>query len=533
MDLGNIKTGQLKNLNVCDEIKKDALFQDLAQVCRNDEKYQKNSEFSNGTYYKGYSIYNYDFLPHVAGHLVPFVIFIVFYFVYVKIGILPEWIFRIVFFAAHLCSAVMAFIDAGFHSIFEFSCVFNFVTTIASYILIRFLNFPILTTLLVCVSLQFALRIVALLDLKHKDDKMTNEGLKEDREKAEKFIEYAKFYDKVIKDAEMRIKICSVELLRRGVQPDFHKRRFWWQNNDLKNRLFRSGKLLDDPHISRYKCEQTLDEYDYRGNYVGKTNHKYTEIIDKRFFLTVIPKGDHRHILRHIEDGKFQCLGYPSVDLSFLDCYEIRAIGCKWTILENTKSETIVRNTPTASEIEKARSQIENSRNADERLYNAFTKGVDLTMDELLYVTGGRGVSLEEQMYASNLKSNDLDKYIKSNTHDEVKHSNLSNQKEGITVFLYVIGEDIYFSTEPPYAKAGKDYYYDGGKYGIDTRDQEIEAAIHYLLSSDVKLANNLLSKIMGGQENEYQEQLASKIFHSVAGSSTYFDKYFSLDKKG
>lgn len=527
MNLENIRTEQLRNLNVCDEIKQDSLFHDLVQVCRNDKEYDENSGYSYGTFYKGYNIYNYDFLSNIAGHIIPFVIFIIFYLVYVKVGILPKWLFRIAFFAAHLCSAVMALIGAGFRSILGFSGVFNFVTTIATYILVRFLNFPILATLLVCVTLQFILRTIALLDLKRKDEKMAESGLKEEQEKSEAFAQYEQFYEKVRKDAEMRMKICSDELLKRGIQPEFHKRKFWWQNKDLKKRLHRSGKLLDDAHISRYKCEQTFDEYDYRGDVVGKTNHEHTRIIDKRFFLTVIPKGDHKHILRHIREGKFQCLGAPSVDLSFLDYYEIQAIGCKWTILDHTNSETTIRHTPTASEIEKARSQIESSRNADERVYNAFTKGVDLTMDELFYVTGGCGASLEEQMYSSNLKSNDLDKYIKRNTYDDVSHSNASYQKEGIAVFLYVIGEDLYFSTEPPYAKVGKNYYYDGGKNSIDTREQEIEAALHYLLSSDVKLANNLLNKIMGGLTTEYQEQLASKVFHSVATSTEYYNKYF------
>lgn len=524
MGLEKQRTEQLKQLQIFDELKQDPLFLKLVQVCRNDKKYSKEN------YCRGYyDLSNEDTLT-VVGHLLPYAIFMLFCLLYVKIG-LPFWTYRVAFFIASLCSAGMSVLFAGGEkSWLKFSSVINFVLSVALYILVRFLDFPMLITVLIGVCVQFALRLIGLFDLKRKDAKLAKDSLQEDYKRAEEIAQYERFYTAVRKDADERIAICSEELLRRGIQPAFHDRRFWWRNHELVKSdnltLFHSGKLLDDPHIARYKSEQTFDEYDYRGEVVGKTHHEYALTVDKRFFEAQFPKGDHRHILQHMKEFNFQCLGNPSVDLSLLDHYEIRAIGCKWTIFEKTDTERVMHHTPTDREIEQARAEIEDSRNADERVYNAVTKGVALTMDELFYATGGR-TSVDEQMYASSRKANDLDKFVRNNTYDDVSRSRYKHQRGDKAVFMYVIGSDVYFSTEVPHARVSDAYEYDGGRNEISSRNEEIEAALYYLLCNDIDLMKHLIGAILGGQENEYQEQLASKVFHTVACATDYFDRHF------
>lgn len=507
-----------KQLKVHQDIRKDPLFQSLMSVCRNDEKYLQISIHESAL------TVSRSFFD-CFGFWIPLFLLQVFFELYFKyfINSLYRWQATAIIFTACLLSVCISLITSYISKLSTFVNVAGVIVTFVYYKQtgeIRQPFFLLITVLLVVRILMYLPSI-----FKHKKMLEENRPLLLERKNA--VAEFETLYELTSNQLDLRIKHCSEELQRNGFEYDFSKQHFWWKNHELRYSLSESGDLFDDEHVGRYESHSTYDQYDFTGEVIGKKECHYYYTCSKEFFMQKIPESLKENVFNHIKEKNFD--NFCHMDLNSINkgSCSIIAIGCNWTSLSDGETKTTMQVNPTKEQIEEARREINRREDTNERLRNAYFKGVPMTTEELDFLTGGKAVSIQDRLDSDNRRSYAMDKFLNKSSYEDVSQEKLKTKenKHG-TVFMYIIDNNVFFNKGAPSLYTGKRTY-SGGKNWICNRDEEIEEALNYLIKHDSKFAIDLANKIWGGFEDEYHTKLASKIYHTIANITNY-DKYFN-----
>lgn len=525
MDLSNVSTVNLKKLKIYSDFRDDPLFKGVMQVLRNDAKIKQIKE----KIYYG-SVHGVVWPASVLAGIIPQLLYVV----SVLIFAIKDWSlasfggrFTLLLFMA-ISVWGNCFVAGDYDTEYITDKKVNCVIVVLTYVLLRFFKFSIWPLVPLSITVQclisavvYCVKCVPSIKEDVEENLSQIKCLEQEKQKANTY------YESVHKMLEERVAICNAELQRRGSSPVCPLGSVWWEKSaDWLDYDF--GHFFNDEHNARYKATASYDAVDYSTMQVaGRTDHEFTLQIHKEFFMFTIPKHKNADIFEHMKEKNFQCMIkglYPNFDVNTCDIY---AIGCKWTKFDIDKSQTTMHRSPTQSQIDDARRGINQRRDADERLHNAITKGVALSVDEMFYATGGKGVSWQEQMASEGQRRNDLDKFIRNNTYDEVSHDSNARKSDGMAVFMYIVNGVPYYTEQPPFCFVSDKYSLERSSKWIWDRRDEAVSALEHLVRYEPRIANVIVGNIWNGCFlSEEDEEMYSRVMHSFATSEAY-QKYF------
>ncbi len=525
MDLSKVSTENLKRLRIHPDFRDDPLFKAVMKILKDDvdvrsEIWQVPTLCIIGVHSFGGAL----------GGLIPQVI----YFLLAVIYSYNDWSFgsfgsKFLLLVFFLVSAGVNWFLANEYDEDGYDKRANSIIVVITYICLRFFYTKIFYTVLISVAIQSVISgVFYYFNTIHKLKKAKEETYVAVSKTKQKISESEEYFNKARLMLEERVALCNAELQRRGASPVYPLGHIWWEKNIYwPIPVSYYSDLFGDEHCARYKSSASYEKYDMvTGEVIGRTDHDYTLQIHKEFFMFEVPKYKNADIFAHMKEKKFESLfsNVPAFDINTCDIY---ALGCRWIKYDSDRTETTIHVSPTQSQIDNARRSINQSRDADERLHNAFYKGVALTTDEMFYATGGKGVSWQEQMISDNQRRNDLDKFIKNNTYDDVSYGGSTHKNENSAVFMYIINGVVFYTKEPPFCNISDRYTLDSESKWFHSREEEIEAAILHLVLKEPRISRVIVGNIWNSfGETSDKEQIYARILHRFVDTES-FDKYY------
>ncbi len=525
MDLSKVSTENLKKLRIYPDFRDDPLFKGVMQILKNDRDI-RSENWKVPTTFRLYAVLSFG---GALGGLIPQVI----YFLVAVIYSYNEWNFgsfgsKFLLLAFSLISAGVNWFLANEHDNYGYDKRINSIIVVITYILLRFFHTKIFFTLLISMAIQSLISAVFYYFTTVREmKKETEETYVAVKKTQKKIAEAEEFFEKTYEVLKQRVALCNAELQRRGVAPVYPLGNLWWEKR-INWTIALYGDLFNDEHCARYKSYASYDEYDLKTRQVaGTTEHEFTLQVHKEFFMFEIPKHKNADIFAQIKEKKFQCLFSRSINDFDVNTCDIIALGCKWTKYDSDKSQTTMRVSPTQSQIDDARRRINSNQDANERLHNAYYRGAALTHDEMFWATGGKGVSWQDQMISDNKRRNDLDKFIKNNTYDDVTYDSSTRKSDNSAVFMYIINGVVFYTNEPPLCYISNKYTLENSSKWIGSREVEIEAAILHLILHEPKISRVVVGNIWNSfGEKEENEEIYAKVLHEFVTSEMY-EKHF------
>ncbi len=527
---GNISIKDLKNLKINDNLKEDSFFRDIITLCINDKLFLKKSS-SAFLYDKNeviwFSHYKVQFIWLCFMYLYNFVFDWSFLdtsvnFLNVDWNLIPTLFVLVLLFSVIICllNMIMSWREHGFADVLQI------VIIGCSYYLIRYKGLHDYKVFIISLISQIVIEIMISLVCYKKFTKVYHKHNNEIQKLKKEFAGYEDFYNQTMKKGDARIKFCSEALKAKGIDDSKLEERFyWWKSNKCIHPL-RSGENFDKLHKGCYEYVK-IDKYEYynrlKNEHVkGETVKTTDKYFHKTYSVVPVNKAENYKVIQNIKINNFAHI-YPFIiDESILTEYNIYAVECICKINSNT--EVVDKNTvfasPTEDQVAQARKRIDEKYDNRERMQNLIKYDHDYTTKEMMDRYGFDNERYMESVESDYLRKRDTNHYVQSNsTSEKNSHSrNWKNTDTSSCVIMYIIDGCIFYNKNHEkelwpednftYIKTEEDYY--------ETREEEVEALIDYLLRSNSGFAKNIIENTWSGYSN-----LSAKIMHTVAGDSS------------
>ncbi len=501
------------------ELKNDSVFCKLMQICQKDMHYISNREryYAYGT--KDFS--TCFFLPYRMQ--LAYIIFLV-----LNVYCL-HWDLRDVMLPVLNVSVnLYPFIQVCVFIISIIVCLLNFMCDWKEYAVVSILNIaviivtwrlvfndaPYFDTIVLSTALQIILTVIhsfLKMIITRKRFKEYDLLFKENHEQNE---EAENFYNEAIKEIEEKWGVMSS--------------RVWWGDNDFKHTLT-SGKDFLEDHFYVYGLTN-YKKYDYYNpmekSYVRGTEiDSYEKCYTKKYIIHQVPEALRKEVQKNIKQENFSPLYPIDIDLAFLGNGRILAIECKCsaTYYQEHKDNSISSTAPSQSDIDEARTRIDQKYDDKERIHNLFESGVDCTTDEMIDRKGLTNELWEESEISRQLREREVDNYIRNNTKTEPKsYSRKSdNTKTYSEIFMYIVNGYVFYNSSPDaYKKDEKGIWADTGfvfessesNNNYDSYINSVEAAVSFLMKNDFEFSQTIVKRLLCDNS-----RLASKVMHTYA----------------
>ena len=500
------------------ELKKDRMFSKILQICKNDNRHiadnKRYSEFDN-------ELDTYFLLPYRAQ--LAYLIFAVLHINYLK------W---------DLTNVMLPLIDVYINlypimrgCVFCISiivCLINIVFSWKKNIIVSLLNIsiiiitwylimhnaPYFETFAISTAVQIFLTVIHSVFLQiapRKELKKYKILSKENQNQNEKS---EKFYKETIKEIEENWGITSS-----------HE---WWGNNKFMDSLADGEKFLDE-HKYVYKLSK-IENYDFynsieKSQVKGTQTDSFEKHYTKKYIIHKIPKELWSDVRKNIKQKKFSALYPVDIDTAFLNNERILAIECRCyaNYYAEHRYEGVNSTSPSQSDIDAARTRINQKYDDRERLHNLIESGIDYTNEEMINRKGLTQDLWEESQIGKNLRDRDVNNYIYDNTklNKESYDYSKNDTKTYSEILMYVVNDYIFYNRAvDSYQKEEKYIWADPG-FELDTirscnlydsYSDTVEAAIYHLLKSDSEFAHHTVERIW--RDNT---KMTARIMHTYA----------------
>ncbi len=500
------------------ELKKDKTFAKLLQVCRKDNRF-----FSDN---KRYSEHNSEtdtifLLPYRAQ--LAYLIFAVLQTNYLRWD-LENFILPLIKVSVNLypimrgTAFVISILVCLINIVFEWKkntiiSVLNISIIIATWYLIMhdapyFESFALSTAIQIILTVihSFMLQIIAHKELKKwKILGLENHKLNTEDEK---------FYNETIKEIEENWGIASSCA--------------WWGNNKFTDSLAEGENFLKN-HEYVYTL-QNVKKYDYYNNLEksqvkGTQTDKYKKHYTKTYIIHKLPDDLRKNIQKNIILKNFKPLYPVDIDSAFLENGRLFAIECKCRAdyYAEHRYEGVNSSSPAQSDIDAARTRINQRYDDRERLHNLIESGRDYTNEQMINIKGLTQELWTESEISKNLRQRDINNYISDNTkvNNESYGSSRNNSKTYSEILMYIVNDYIFYNPSPnAYQKEEKYIWADPGfeldtiqsKNHYDSYSDTVEAATYYLMKSDSEFAHHTIERLW--RDNT---KMVSRIMHTYA----------------
>lgn len=339
----------------------------------------------------------------------------------------------------------------------------------------------------------------------------------------EENAEYENFYEETLKIIEDSWALNDYSL--------------WWKMPKYKQSLV-SGKKYKEKHSGLFKYSNT-ENYDYydiieKKQVKGSEITDYLKFYDKYYSISEVPAVDYFDVLNHIKRDGFKTI-YPfNIDEAVKRECVILAVKCRCVLQHsfNRKRDEYVTSSPTQDQIDAARDSINEQYDNRERTHNLWESGLDYTTEQMIDAKGLTAEMWDESERSRNLRQSDLNNYINKNTHTthDSNESHHGHSKEYSEIFMYIVDGCVFYNDKCEKLEKNETGVWASDLFEFDehksvnyyhTRQEEIEATIHYLMKNDLQFSQNLIVNTWKGRT-----ELSAKIIHSFCNDNNrYFDK--------